>query len=130
MSNDQHSSSNGNNDVKKADAYSWFQQMGLDNKWHDAPGNWIKYEDYMTLWDAYRALKADVAALLTQNEILLFTKAHAHETTDLLDTVRNTIRCRDAYVSDEIVLVNLAEGLGITLPVRSAVKASAPNGEC
>jgi hypothetical protein len=41
--------------IKKADAYTWMAQ------WHDGayvrqPGNWIKYEDYMKLWEAYQQL--------------------------------------------------------------------------
>jgi hypothetical protein len=39
---------------------------------------------------------------------------------DILRTVRNTIRCRDAYVSDTSMLVSIAEILGVTLPSRTA----------
>lgn len=44
---------------------------------------------------------------------------------DVLDTVRNTIRCRAAYVDDETVLINLAECLQMTLPSRYDSKSGA-----
>jgi len=37
----------------------------------------------------------------------------------LLNVVRYTIMCRDMYVSDGIVLLSIAEALGITLPART-----------
>jgi hypothetical protein len=44
--------------VQKADAYCWMAQWKGDTLgWVSAPGNWITYEDYMALWDAYQELR-------------------------------------------------------------------------
>lgn len=44
--------------MKKADAFSGMVQR-IDNIERPAPGNWIKYEDYMELWDAYEWMRLD-----------------------------------------------------------------------
>lgn len=44
--------------VKKADAHCWHAfWAGKTKGWVAVPGNWIKYDDYLVLWDAYQELR-------------------------------------------------------------------------
>jgi hypothetical protein len=43
--------------IEKADAYSGMvQDLGESQGQRPTPGNWIKYEDYLLLWNEYRFL--------------------------------------------------------------------------
>lgn len=110
-------------------------------------GEWIRYVVVERLRTALQGLRAEIDALIETREAYIpfhnanrlgialgkvrtELEASTVETgeQDDLSTVRNTIRCRDAYVSDEMVLVNIAETLNVTLPSRTpAPKAKAVN---
>lgn len=67
--------------MQKADAYSGMvQDLGESQGTRPAPGNWVKYEDYIKLWNAYEWMKLD-------------RDAHRLVATRAMDRADRQVRC-------------------------------------